>query len=137
MVAALKLRPSCALAAVPPAPSIARPRTSSRRLKDPFSKRDTRFEMIASMSSSLVVSSAVRASRSKPRHEVAPAHLFSSRWLVRASSDLAGNETDAIGGRRGSDGGIPSIPASTTSHLYEHGPKANFDDGEILQKGRH
>src|ERR1700738_2907102 len=98
MVAALKLRPSCALAAVPPAASIARPRTSSRRLKDPFSKRDTRFEMIASMSSSLVVSSAVRASRSKPRHEVAPAHLFPSRWLIRAYSDLAGNETDAIGG---------------------------------------
>jgi hypothetical protein len=46
--------------------------------------------------------------------------------LVRAYSDLAGNETDAIGGRRGSGGGIPSIPAST------HRTFTNMDQKLIL-----
>src|SRR5262249_51205568 len=38
-----------AVAAVPLAASAARPRTRSRRLNEPFSKRDTRLEMIDSM----------------------------------------------------------------------------------------
>src|SRR5260221_12848807 len=108
MVAALKLRPSCALAAVPPAASIARPRTSSRRLNSPISKRDTRFEMIASMSPSLVLSPAVRASRSKLSHEDAVAHLLAWRWLIRAYRDLAGNETDAIAGGAAMDAHRPN-----------------------------
>jgi hypothetical protein len=33
-----------------------------------------------------------------PSHEVVPAHLLPSRWLIRAYRDLASNETDAIGG---------------------------------------
>src|SRR5271169_4850145 len=98
MVAALKLRPSCALAAVPPAASIARPRTSSRRLNNPFSKRDTRFETIASMSSSLVVSPAGSRFTVQARREVAPAHLFPSRWLTRGYRKLVRNEIGAIGG---------------------------------------
>jgi YVTN family beta-propeller protein len=49
--------------------------------------------MIASMSSSLVVSPAVRASRPKPRHEVASAHPLPSHWFIRTYRDLAGNQT--------------------------------------------
>src|SRR3954467_12651100 len=53
IVAALKLSSSCAAAAVPPAASMARLRTRSRRLSEPRSKRPTRVEMIDSMSASL------------------------------------------------------------------------------------
>src|SRR5215467_2437565 len=50
--AVLKSRSSWAAAAVPLAASSARPRTSSRRESDPFSKRVKRLEMIDSMSAS-------------------------------------------------------------------------------------
>src|SRR5215467_4272843 len=53
IVAVLKLRSSCAAAAVPLAASIASPRTRSRRLSEPCSKRATRLEMIDSMAASL------------------------------------------------------------------------------------
>src|SRR5229473_4244003 len=45
MFASLKSRPSWATAVVPPAANIARPQTSSRRLSEPFSKRETRSEI--------------------------------------------------------------------------------------------
>src|SRR5271154_1507553 len=53
MFAALKLISSWAVATVPLAASIARPRTSSRREREPSSKRVTRLEMIESMAISL------------------------------------------------------------------------------------
>src|SRR5206468_2255073 len=51
---------SWAVAAVPLAASNARPRTSSRRESDPFSKRVKRPEMIDSMSASLPPSFVIR-----------------------------------------------------------------------------
>src|SRR5262249_41247691 len=53
MVAALKLRSSWAATVVPLAANIASPRTRSRRLSEPCSKRVTRLEMIDSMAASL------------------------------------------------------------------------------------
>jgi len=64
--------------------------------------------MIASMSPSLVLSPAVRASRSKLSHEDAVAHLLAWRWLIRAYRDLAGNETDAIAGGAAMDAHRPN-----------------------------
>src|SRR5687767_15320454 len=56
MSAVLKSSSVCAAAAVPLAASSASPETRSRRLSEPFSKRDTRSEMIASMAASFLES---------------------------------------------------------------------------------
>src|SRR5687767_2732146 len=76
MSAVLKSISVCAAAAVPPAASSASPETRSRRLSEPFSKRDTRSEMIASMAASFP-----RKQKAAGPNDPAAFVSTSSRWL--------------------------------------------------------
>src|SRR5947207_15883188 len=67
-VEVLKSTPSCAEAAVPVAARAASPRTRSRRLSEPFSKRATRLEIIDSMAVSFRAGWTWRKDHSAPRH---------------------------------------------------------------------
>src|SRR5437660_9496313 len=67
-VEVLKSTPSCAEAAVPVAARAASPRTRSRRLSEPFSKRATRLEIVDSMAVSFRAGWTWRKDHSAPRH---------------------------------------------------------------------